>query len=151
MRESFELIFEEILIDLIKTPTPVKPNPTPPKTQLPPTLCCLAHGCGLSTLEDVFGWFILLTIKHSILFVEYQSIGPWGHGSALGMGFMYISALNWKTILVLRRDKAYQIWDLLHLINVSFMPLLVHQVAHMMPDVYAIHLWRYFEWGCYSW
>ena len=59
------------------------------------------------------------------------------HVSVLRMGFMYILALNWKNILVMRRDIAYQIWDLLDLTNVSFMPLLLHQVAHMMPDFYA--------------
>ena len=80
MRESFELIFEEILIDLIKTPTPVKPNPTLPKTQLPPTLCCLAHGCGLSTLEDVFGWFISSndqTFNLVCRILVHRSMGSW--------------------------------------------------------------------------
>ena len=57
-RESFELILEETLMDLIKMPTPVKPYPIPPETQLALTFYRLAHGCSLSTLEDVFGWSI---------------------------------------------------------------------------------------------
>ena len=36
----------------------MKPNPTTPATQLAITLYCLAQGCSLSTLEDVFGWSI---------------------------------------------------------------------------------------------
>ena len=57
-RDTFEHILEEILPDLIKTPTPMKPNPIIPATQLAITLYRLAHGCSLSTLEDVFGWSI---------------------------------------------------------------------------------------------
>ena len=53
--ESFELILEKTSIDLIKTPTPTKPNPIPPETQVALTLHRLAHVCSLSTLEDVFG------------------------------------------------------------------------------------------------
>ena len=68
------------------------------------------------------------------------------HVSARGMGYMYISALTWKTILVLKWDVAYQIWGLLNLINISFMPLLVHQVAHMMSDFYAAHLYLKIFW-----
>ena len=49
-RDTSEHILEEILLDLIKTPTPMKPNPI--------TLYRLAHGCSLLTLEDVFGWSI---------------------------------------------------------------------------------------------
>ena len=33
----------------------MKPNPITPATQLAITLYRLAHGCSLSTLEDVFG------------------------------------------------------------------------------------------------
>ena len=36
----------------------MKPNPITPATQLAITLYRLAHGCSLSTLEDVFGWSI---------------------------------------------------------------------------------------------
>ena len=59
-RESFELIFEEISMGLIKTPTPMKPNPmlAEPKAQLVLTLYRFAHGCSLSTLEVVFGWSV---------------------------------------------------------------------------------------------
>ena len=57
-RDIFEHILEEILPDLIKTPTPMKPNPITPATQLAITLYRLAHGCSLSALEDVFGWSI---------------------------------------------------------------------------------------------
>ena len=57
-RDIFEHIIEEILPDLIKTPTPMKPNPITPATQLAMTLYRLAHGCSLSTLEDVFEWSI---------------------------------------------------------------------------------------------
>ena len=56
--DTFEHILEEILPDLIKTPTPMKPNPITPATQLAITLYRLAHGCSLSTLEDIFGWSI---------------------------------------------------------------------------------------------
>ena len=57
-RDTFEHILEEILPDLIKTPTPMKPNPITLATQLAITLYRLAHGCSLSTLEDVFRWSI---------------------------------------------------------------------------------------------
>ena len=43
---------------MIKTAAPVKPEPIPQETQLALTLYCLAHGCILSTLEDVFEWSI---------------------------------------------------------------------------------------------
>ena len=57
-RGSFKLILEEISMDLIKTSTPMKPNPIPLETQLALTLYWLAHGCSLSTAEDLFGWSI---------------------------------------------------------------------------------------------
>ena len=43
-------------MDVIKTPTPIKPNPIPPGPQLTFTLYCLAHDCSFSTPEEVFGW-----------------------------------------------------------------------------------------------
>ena len=55
-RESFELILEEISMDLNKALTPVKPNPIPLEIQLTLILYFFAHGCSLSTLEDVFGY-----------------------------------------------------------------------------------------------
>ena len=51
-RDTYEHNLEEIL------PTPMKPNPIAPATQLALTLYRLPHGCSLSTLEDVFGWSI---------------------------------------------------------------------------------------------
>lgn len=57
-RDTFDYILAEIVTDLIKKPTPMKPDPISPETQLALTLYRLAHGCSFSTLEDVFGWSI---------------------------------------------------------------------------------------------
>ena len=49
----------------------MKPNPLTPATQLAITLYRLAHGCSLSTLEDVLDGQFQPTIKPSPMSVEY--------------------------------------------------------------------------------
>ncbi|XP_015774992.1 PREDICTED: uncharacterized protein LOC107353184 [Acropora digitifera] len=48
-------ILAEIENDITKQPTPMKPNPTPPATQLAICLYRLTHGCTLLTVGDLFG------------------------------------------------------------------------------------------------
>ena len=52
---TFDEILSEIFEKLWKEPTVMKPNPTTPEAQLAITLYRLAHGCSLTTLEDLFG------------------------------------------------------------------------------------------------
>ena len=54
-RDTFRFILVEIKNDIIKQPTPMKPNPTPPATQLAICLYRLAHGCMFLTVGDLFG------------------------------------------------------------------------------------------------
>ena len=54
-RDTFRFILAEIENDIIKQPTPMKPNPTPPATQLAICLYRLAHGCTFLTVGDLFG------------------------------------------------------------------------------------------------
>lgn len=54
-RETFELILNEIRVEIFKEPTRFKPEPTSPDCQLAITLYRLAHGCTFTVLEDLFG------------------------------------------------------------------------------------------------
>ena len=54
-RDTFRFILAEIENDITKQPTPMKPNPTPPATQLAICLYRLAHGCTFLTVGDLFG------------------------------------------------------------------------------------------------
>ena len=54
-RDTFRFILAEIKNDITKQPTPMKPNPTPPATQLAICLHRLAHGCTFLTVGDLFG------------------------------------------------------------------------------------------------
>ena len=54
-RDTFEFILAEIENDITKEPTPMKPHPTPPATQLALCLYRLAHGCTFLTVGDLFG------------------------------------------------------------------------------------------------
>jgi hypothetical protein len=54
-RGTFDYILSEIRDSICKTPTPMKPNPTPPETQLGICLYRLAHGCSFLTVGDLFG------------------------------------------------------------------------------------------------
>ena len=102
--------------------TPMKPNPIPSDNQWTLTLYCLAHGCSLSSLEDVFGLSIstndqtlndvcrMLVQRLYDRYIKLQNTEEERRSKlALEMGFMYIRALNWKAILVLKGDIAYQI------------------------------------------
>ena len=53
--ETFEFILAEIENDIVKQPSRMKPNPTPPATQLAICLYRLAHGCTFLTVGDLFG------------------------------------------------------------------------------------------------
>ena len=54
-RETFDFILNEISNEIVKQPTRMKPNPTPPSTQLAVCLYRLAHGCSYLTVGDLFG------------------------------------------------------------------------------------------------
>lgn len=54
-RDTFEFILAEITNDIVKQPTRMKPQPTPPATQLAICLYRLAHGCTFLTVGDLFG------------------------------------------------------------------------------------------------
>ena len=54
-RETFNFILGEINQEVVEEPTNMKPRPTTPECQLALTLYRLAHGCTLTTLEDLFG------------------------------------------------------------------------------------------------
>ena len=54
-RETFNFILNEISNEITKQPTRMKPNPTPPSTQLAVCLYRLAHGCSYLTVGDLFG------------------------------------------------------------------------------------------------
>ena len=54
-RRTFDFILHEIEDSIYKMPTPMKPNPTPPYTQLAICLYRLAHGCTFLTVGDLFG------------------------------------------------------------------------------------------------
>ena len=54
-RDTFRFILTEIENDIMKQPTPMKPNLTPPATQLAICLYRLAHGCTFLTVGDLFG------------------------------------------------------------------------------------------------
>ena len=57
-KETFIFLLLQIRIDIEKTPIRMKSNPIKSECQLAITLCKLAHGCSLTTLEDLFGWSI---------------------------------------------------------------------------------------------
>ena len=54
-RETFNFILNEVQDLLIKTPAPMKPEPTPPSTQLAICLYRLTHGFTFMTTGDLFG------------------------------------------------------------------------------------------------
>ena len=54
-RDTFEFILGEIKDLILKKPTRMKPNPTPPAAQLVLCLYRLAHGCTFLTVGDLFG------------------------------------------------------------------------------------------------
>ena len=58
-KETYNFLPLQIRVDIEKTPTRIKLNPITPECQLATTLYKLAHGCSLTTLEDLFGWSIL--------------------------------------------------------------------------------------------
>ena len=54
-RDTFVFILGEIKYLIVKEPTRMKPDPTPPATQLALCLYKLAHGCTFLTVGDLFG------------------------------------------------------------------------------------------------
>ena len=54
-RHTFNLVLQNITPFIIKQPTNLKPNPTPPETQLGVALYRLAHGCSYQTVGALFG------------------------------------------------------------------------------------------------
>ena len=53
-RETFEFILAKIENDIVKQPSRMKPNPTPPATHLAVCLYRLAHGCTFLTVGSMF-------------------------------------------------------------------------------------------------
>lgn len=62
-RSTFDHILNEIRDSIQKTPTPIKPNPTPPDARLAICLYRLAHGCSFLIYLESLNQLLMLCSK----------------------------------------------------------------------------------------